>query len=75
MGIHNIEALSTEAQPLRTPSEKPRCARCNIEGYDGEITIEVAREKLFSFSLCGFCLPIVRDRLIGFVENQMNFTG
>ncbi len=69
MGINNIEVLVAD-----TPEEpkKPRCSRCNMDSYEGEISIEIAREKLFSFSLCGFCLPIMRDRLIGWVENQMN---
>lgn len=74
MGINNIDVLVAEPEEPK----KPRCTRCNIEGYEGEISIKFSHGENWSrssFSLCGFCLPIVRDRLIGFVEDQMNVTG
>jgi hypothetical protein len=46
----------------------PRCSRCNIESYGGEVKITVTgtdteeiTEKVYS--LCGYCLPIVAAKL------------
>ena len=44
----------------------PLCARCNAHSYKGEVTVGDKR-----FSLCGYCLPVVEAKLIGFIEDNV----
>lgn len=52
----------------------PKCARCNRNDYGGEIKVDV---RLFglsgseTYSLCGFCLPIVHGKLAGFIQDHV----
>lgn len=44
----------------------PRCARCGAYSYEGEVKVD---DK--TFSLCGFCLPIVKGKITGFIEDHV----
>lgn len=44
----------------------PQCARCNNYSYAGEVVVDDRR-----FSLCGYCLPIVKAKIVGFIEDHV----
>ncbi len=48
----------------------PKCARCNHPSYGGEIRILVAEEEK-TYSLCGYCLPIVSARIHFVIESNL----
>jgi hypothetical protein len=45
----------------------PKCDRCNAPAYEGEIKIE-SKELHITYKLCGYCLPIVRDKIAGYIQ-------
>lgn len=47
-----------------------KCARCNIDAYAGEIKIVMDHTE-YTYSLCPYCLPIVKARLVYFMESQV----
>lgn len=51
-----------------------RCSRCGINSYAGEITVSVRQDHqngVKAYSLCGYCLPIVSDHLVGYIESNL----
>ena len=50
----------------------PKCARCNRPDYGGEIKIDDSTGGVKTFSFCGFCLPIMRAKIEGIVNDHID---
>lgn len=58
----------------------PRCSRCRIEAYGGEITLDVrsnggATRTSTTKSYCGYCLPVVSNQLQGIISDHTDVGG